>query len=70
MIVRDWLYYFYWCYKCKNSLFNYNLNPLRAEFLRYLNLCLKKGGIESYNDDVDKKKIIKKKQIEENGKPV
>ena len=39
MIVRDWLFYFYWCYKCKMSIYNFNLNPLRAEFSRFFNIC-------------------------------
>ena len=49
MIVRDWLFYFYWCYKCKSSIYNYNLNPLRAEFSRFFNLCYK-NDLERIND--------------------
>ena len=55
MIVRDWLFYFYWCYKCKSSIYNYNYNPLRTEFIRYLNLCVKGNGIEKLNHEEDKK---------------
>ena len=49
MIVRDWLFYFYWCYKCKSSIYNFNSNPLRAEFSRFYNLCYK-NDIEKIND--------------------
>ena len=55
MIVRDWLFYFYWCYKCKSSIYNYNFNPLRNEFIRYLNICVKGNGIEKLNHEEDKK---------------
>ncbi len=39
MLVRDWLYYFYWCQKCKLSLIGKKINPLRLEFSRFYNLC-------------------------------
>ena len=39
MIVRDWLFYFYWCQKCKLSLIGKKVNPLRLEFSRFYNLC-------------------------------
>ena len=55
MIVRDWLFYFYWCYKCKSSIYNYNCNPLRTEFIRYLNICVKGNGIEKLAHEEDKK---------------
>ena len=32
MLVRDWLFYFYWCQKCKHSLIGKTINPLRLEF--------------------------------------
>ena len=39
MIVRDWLFYFFWCSKCKDilsgSLENKELNPFKLEFCRY-----------------------------------
>ena len=59
MIVRDWLFYFYWCYKCKSSIYNYNSNPLRAEFSRFYNLCYK-NEIEKDNDLDEIKKETKK----------
>ena len=39
MLVRDWLFYFYWCQKCKHSLIGKAINPLRLEFSRFYNLC-------------------------------
>ena len=39
MLVRDWLFYFYWCQKCKYSLIGKKINPLRLEFSRFYNLC-------------------------------
>ena len=39
LIVRDWLFYFYWCQKCKLSLIGRKVNPLRLEFSRFYNLC-------------------------------
>ena len=39
MLVRDWLYYFYSCQKCKLSLIGKKINPLRLEFSRFYNLC-------------------------------
>ena len=39
MIVRDWIFYFYWCQKCKLSLIGRKVNPLRLEFSRFYNLC-------------------------------
>ena len=39
LFVRDWLFYFYWCQKCKLSLTGKKINPLRLEFSRFYNLC-------------------------------
>ena len=39
LLVRDWLFYFYWCQKCKLSLIGRKINPLRMEFSRFYNLC-------------------------------
>ncbi len=39
LLVRDWLFYFYWCQKCKLSLIGKKINPLRMEFSRFFNLC-------------------------------
>ena len=38
MLVRDWLFYFYWCQKCKLSLIGKKINPLRLEFSRFFSL--------------------------------
>ena len=39
MMVRDWLFYFYWCQKCKSSIYSKTLNPIRLEFNRFYGLC-------------------------------
>ena len=39
MLVRDWLFYFYWCQKCKSSIYNKSINPIRLEFNRFYGLC-------------------------------
>ena len=54
MIVRDWLLYFYLCKKCKSFKYNYSYNPLRPEFNRYYNLCVKGNNIIKINKEVDK----------------
>ena len=70
MLVRDWLYYFYWCYKCKSSIYNYDLNPLRLEFTRFYNLFCKDKDIEKIDDLENEKEKIKSKKKEENAKPI
>ena len=57
MLVRDWLFYFYWCYKCKSSIYNFNLNPLRAEFSRFFN--------SYYKNDIEKMNDLDENQTEE-----
>ena len=39
MLVRDWLFYFYWCQKCKSSVFGKTINLIRLEFNRFYGLC-------------------------------
>ena len=58
MLVRDWLFYFYWCHKCKSSIYNFNLNPLRAEFSRFINIYYQ-NELDKINDlgENDNKKI-------------
>ena len=72
MMVRDWLFYFYWCHKCKSSIYNYDLNPLRSEFSRYYNLVYKNNGFEKLKDLENEKEDKKKEQqyIDDNGKPI
>ena len=54
MLVRDWLFYFYWCYKCKSSIYNFSSNPLRAEFSRFINLCFKNDFEKTSSIDENK----------------
>ena len=39
MMVRDWLFYFYWCQKCKSSIYGKSINPIRLEFNRFYGQC-------------------------------
>ena len=71
MMVRDWLFYFYWCHKCKSSIYNYNSNELRLEFIRFYNLYYKNNDIEKVDgteSEKDKNKKIKNK--DDDGKPI
>ena len=71
MLVRDWLYYFYWCYKCKSSIYNYDLNPLRLEFTRFYNLFCKDKEIGKIDDlEIEKEKNKKSIKKDENTKPI
>ena len=54
MLVRDWLYYFYWCKKCNSSIYGKTINPLRLEFSRFYNLCF--NDIIEINNSIDLKK--------------
>ena len=54
MLVRDWLYYFYWCKKCKSSIYGKTINPLRLEFSRFFNLCF--NDMMELNNSIDLKK--------------
>ena len=60
MLVRDWLYYFYWCKKCNSSIYGKTINPLRLEFSRFYNLCF--NNIE-LNNSIDLKKEKDKASI-------
>ena len=52
MLVRDWLFYFYWCQKCKLSLIGRKINPLRLEFSRFFSLCF------SSNNDFQSNSLV------------
>ena len=71
MLVRDWLFYFYWCHKCKSSIYNYNSNPLRLEYIRFYNLYYKDNEIEKL-DGTERAKENNKKINDKNedGKPI
>ena len=53
LLVRDWLFYFYWCQKCKLSLIGKKINPLRMEFSRFYNLCFCNNDFQSNFNDVE-----------------
>ena len=62
MIVRDWLYYFYWCQKCKTTIFGKSVNPLRLEFSRFYGLCFNQW--EDFSGS-ELKKMNEKKEEED-----
>ena len=66
LLVRDWLFYFYWCQKCKLSLIGKKINPLRMEFSRFYNLCF---GAEPFLNDFNNKEK-KENNIEKDEKKV
>ena len=66
LLVRDWLFYFYWCQKCKLSLIGKKINPLRMEFSRFYNLCF---GTEPFLNDFNNKEK-KENNIEKDEKKV
>ena len=71
MMVRDWLYYFYWCHKCQSSIFNNNLSPLRLEFTRFYNLFYKDSHFDALNNlENEKENNLKEKNKDEDGKPI
>ena len=63
MIVRDWLYYFYWCQKCKSTIFGRSVNPLRLEFSRFYGICFNQWEDFSGNE----LKKMEEKKDENNG---
>ena len=58
MLARDWINYFYWFQKSKNGEKIKIINPLRTEFVRFYNICIKKMDIhekkEEKNDEKNK----------------
>ena len=69
MIVRDWLFYFYWCQKCKLSLIGRKINPLRMEFSRFYSLCFTNNDFycdSIAQDNIDNKNNNNNIQNEEN----
>ena len=64
LLVRDWLFYFYWCQKCQLSLIGRRINPLRMEFSRFYNLCISSNDLPSNFNSMENKE--KNFQREEN----
>ena len=64
LLVRDWLFYFYWCQKCQLSLIGRRINPLRMEFSRFYNLCFSSNDLPSNFNSMENKE--KNFQREEN----
>ena len=64
MLVRDWIYYFYWFQKSKNGEKQKIINPIRTEFVRFYNICIKKVDINEHKNDKEKEKRKKQKQLE------
>jgi hypothetical protein len=62
MLVRDWLYYFYWCQKCKSAIYTRAVNPLRLEFSRFYGICFNQWE-DSFMDETKKINEKKKKMM-------
>ena len=62
MIVRDWIYYFYWCQKCKETIYGRCINPLKLEFSRFYGLCFNQW------DDFSESELKKKNEKAEENK--
>ena len=60
MIVRDWLFYFYWCQKCKTSIYEKTVNPLRLEFSRFYGICFNQW------EDLSPEELKKMKEKKDN----
>jgi len=60
MVVRDWLFYFYWCQKCKSTLFNRVMNPLKIEYSRFYGICFNQW--DDFSSDELKKKNENKEE--------
>ena len=56
-MVIDWINYFYWFEKSKRGDRQILINPVRTEFARFYNICIKK---------IDVYKILKEKKGQEN----
>ena len=50
MIIRDWLFYFYWCQKCKSTIYGRTINPLRLEFNRFYGICFNQWDDSNENE--------------------
>ena len=65
MLVRDWLFYFFWCHKCHSSIYGKSINPLRLEFSRFYNLCFNEWEDEKFNNSIDLKKETNTNKLKE-----
>ena len=71
MLVRDWINYIYWFQKSKNGEKRKIINPLRTEFVRFYNICIKKMDIhekKEKNQKKDNEKEIKEQKSKINNK--
>ena len=60
MLVRDWINYIYWFEKSKKGDRKIQINPIRTEFVRFYNICIKKEDV--YKKIKEKKKEEKKEE--------
>ena len=68
MLVRDWINYIYWFQKSKNGEKRKIINPLRTEFVRFYNICIKKMDIHEKKDDNNQPKDDKEQKKEKENK--
>ena len=63
MMIRDWLFYFYWCQKCKSSIYGKLINPIKLEFNRFYGLCFNQWEDLNNNKLNENDKIEKKEEL-------
>ena len=63
MMIRDWLFYFYWCQKCKSSIYGKLINPIKLEFNRFYGLCFNQWEDLNNNKLNENNKIEKKEEL-------
>ena len=64
MLVRDWINYIYWFQKSKNGEKRKIINPLRTEFVRFYNICIKKMDINEKKEEKNPKTDEKAQKTE------
>ena len=65
MLVRDWINYFYWFQKSKRGERIRSANPIRTEFVRFYNICIKKEDIHKLMKDKEKDQEKEKEKKED-----
>ena len=65
MLVRDWINYIYWFEKSKKSERKKIINPIRTEFVRFYNICIKKEDVHKIIREKKKEEKIKNEKKEE-----
>ena len=68
MLVRDWINYVYWFEKSKRGERAIQINPIRTEFARFYNICIKKEDIHKIMKEKKSEKKEEKKELDKKEK--